>query len=190
MVWEPLRLEANDIFEIFLPYRNYSAYQAYDEEGIVSTDTNLVLNTIFEDIMKETDNPALAWQALVTAVMRMAYYDWLPTFDYTGNATVTSMVPCQKPQHCTGFILVMANLFVHLVFVAVSSFLFFTRTRYSLLGNCWQAIAQIKAPGTGIYLDNATMLDDKKVKQEIDREGTRRRVNIRRNDEDDRVCLL
>lgn len=190
-VWKPLFLPvSSSSFGIFVTCRNCSNTTPYPSENKVGTDINPILNTIFLDIMKETDNPALAWQALVTSVMRTAYYDWLLTFDHTGNATVTLMVPCQKPKYWKGFALVMANLLVHLALVISSSFLFFTRTRYSLLSNAWQVIAQVKAPETELYLDNATMLSDKEVKREIGHMWARRRFNIRRNNEDGRVCFL
>lgn len=191
VVWKPLKLGYNiTTFDIFATHFDYVKSIDNEAEATVGTDLNPVLSTMFADIMEETDNPTLAWQALVTTLMRMAYYDWLPTFDYMGNATITSMVPCQKPQYRKGFLLVMANMLLHLVFVAASSFLFFTRTRHSLLSNAWQVIAQIKAPETELYLENATTVDDKKVKREIDCKGARRRFNISRNNEDGRVCLL
>ncbi len=50
-----------------------------------------ILSRVVFDILDETDDPSLAWQALVTLTMRSAYYDWLPAFSMNDTATTTSV---------------------------------------------------------------------------------------------------
>lgn len=79
----------------------------------------------------------------------MAYYDWLPTFDAHTNATTSSMVACQTPQHFNGFGVVVLNLAVHLFIFCVVVWMFCSETQYSKLGQAWQAVAQLKAKRDG-----------------------------------------
>ncbi|KAF2143156.1 uncharacterized protein K452DRAFT_201534, partial [Aplosporella prunicola CBS 121167] len=123
-----------------------------------------VLNAIFQDTILETDNPALAWQALMTTVYRMAYYDWLPTFDSMSDVNTVSRVPCQMPVRYNGFIIVATTLAIHLSLFIVVTVWFYKGTQISLLHNSWQVVAQLVSVETESVLENATMMDDKGVK--------------------------
>lgn len=64
--------------ELMSPCENRIEYgfKDYDQSfSIISLPLSPILNAIFRDTLIDTGNPALAWQALTTSVMRMAYYD-------------------------------------------------------------------------------------------------------------------
>lgn len=166
-------------------------YPGFDSFNITSLVLGTILNSIFRDTLIDTDNPALAWQALTTSVMRMAYYDWLPTFGTFSDAKITSKVPCQVPIHSTGFSIVAANLALHLILFTVSAIWFRLATKTSLLNNAWQVVAQLKSRETGELLDHATMLTDSEVKRRIKQDHEpRRRFRIRGDRQSDGARLL
>lgn len=144
-----------------------------------------------QKILEETDNPALAWQALTTSVMRSVYYDRLPTFSAEETVTITRVVSCLIPVGRTGFTIVMINILVHHALVVATFVWFICSTRYSRINCAWQAVAQIKAPETEELLDKATMVDDKTVKKwvEEDENLRERRFKIKLEPENRRVCL-
>ncbi|KAL1619278.1 hypothetical protein SLS56_010168 [Neofusicoccum ribis] len=95
------------------------------------------------------------------------------------------------PVRYVGFTIFIVNLVLHLLLVGVAFGLFWTGTRYSMLSNEWQAVAQLKAADTEELLEKATLEDGKTVKAWIDgQENLRdRRFRIRSQTEDERVCL-
>ncbi|KAL1640432.1 hypothetical protein SLS58_006930 [Diplodia intermedia] len=151
---------------------------------------NLVLDCVFRDVLAQTANPALAWQALLTMVLRIAYYDWLPAFDLSAPVSVTSMVSCQVPRRTVGFAVVMANLVLHSIAFGVVVFWFCFTTRYSSLGQSWQVVAQLKAPATEDVLQEATILDDEEVEKKMGSVLRHRRLRLMEDRGGERVCLL
>ena len=55
--------------------------------------------------------------------------------------------------------------------VSVAITLFHTRTRYSMLGNSWQAAAQTYSPETAKIHDSASVLSDTEVEKLLESEG-------------------
>lgn len=122
VVWRPLRGLGVTSFHIDVTCNNCSASLprlAEISDGGNRFGLNPTLNCIFKDTIEDTGSPARAWQALLTLVFQMAYYDWLPTFDALTNATTSSMIACQTPQHFNGFGVVVLNLAVHLFIFCV-----------------------------------------------------------------------
>lgn len=193
MMWAPFEGEQRvKNFDISAPCQSCSAMDTITP-GIPSVSYNAlnpILNAMFRDTIIETDNPALAWQALTTTVARMAYYDWLPTFDSYAPITTTSMIPCQVPKHYTGITIVAANLVVHLSLFILITIWFYNATKTSLLNNAWQAVAQLNSRETEEILHRATTATDAEVKKWI-KEGQepRRRFRIVSDERSDRVHL-
>lgn len=183
--------------QLLLSCENCIKYEVYDYPGsdqsfnFTPLVPGTILNSIFRDTLIDTGNPALAWQALTTSVMRMAYYDWLPTFDTFLDAKITSKVPCQVPIHFTGFSIVTADLALHLILFTVSVIWFSLATKTSLLNNAWQVVAQLKSRETEGLLDHATVLTDSEVKRKIKQDHEpRRRFRIREYGQPDGARLL
>lgn len=192
-IWEPFDAgQGVKNFDISAPCGNCPAYDTTGQglPYVSYKALNPILNAIFRDTLIETDNPALAWQALTTTVARMAYYDWLPTFDSYAPITTTSMVPCQVPKYHTGFTVVAVNLVVHLsLFIAITIW-FYKVTKTSLLNNAWQAVAQLESTETEELFHRATTATDAEVKKWI-KEGQepRRRFRIVSDGQSNRVHL-
>jgi hypothetical protein len=103
-----------------------------------------VLHTsLFNNILSDTDSPALALQAYFTSIARSVYYTWLPFFDSKGNATIIYYDNHQAPDSKFGFWMVTGYLTVHFFLVATITVKFFTRTKVSLIGETWPAFAQV-----------------------------------------------
>lgn len=61
----------------------------------------------------------------------------------------------------------LVNIVLHHVLVLVMLYWFCGGTRYTLLGNCWQSIAQLRAAEMEDALGNATLETDEDVKRRL-----------------------
>ncbi|KAJ4311352.1 hypothetical protein N0V94_007987 [Neodidymelliopsis sp. IMI 364377] len=120
---------------------------------------------LFQDIIQNTGNPALAFQAFFTVLSQMTYYDLLPQFDIASNASYSASVEVDVPTQWTGFIVVMVLLAIHAGLVITAVVLFLTQTNHSLLGNAWQAVAQVLSSDTMDTLHSASYMTDLEVKR-------------------------
>lgn len=187
LIWWPFKGNPADVdhYEIYAPCENCTSYNVMASttgyrDSVAIQILNPVLNAIFRDVLVETDNPALAWQALVTTVLRMAYYDWLPTFDTISEVKTVSHVDCLKPQHFLGFLIVAGNIFIHLCLVLIITVYFGNTTSSSLLNNAWQVVAQLRGPETEVLLKTATVTNDQEIKQWISKgKGQKRRFWVK-----------
>ena len=133
--------------------------------------TNRYISTVFQGIFQETQKPALALQSFITTIFQVGYYGDLSEFGTVAPSTMQSFVSVQVPSGFTGLIIVTSVLMVHLVLVAASVILFQTRTRYSMLGNSWQAAAQTYSPETAGIHANSSTLSDTEVEKILEAEG-------------------
>ncbi len=139
---------------------------------------NYVLSMIFQDIIEETQNPALAWQAHMTMLLRMAYYDMMGIFSHDDIQTVILYETASFPQSRRGLATVLFVLIAHLVLVVITVTLFYTSTQYSMVGNAWQATAQTMTADTEAILSKSGMATDKEIEQMLKRAG-KGRVRVR-----------
>jgi hypothetical protein len=134
-----------------------------------------VLITVFKDVIEDTNSPALALQAILTIVTRMAYYDWLPLFNEEYSSITTSFQQALVPLRYQGFAAVLTILIVHLLLCLATAYYFDRYSHQTLLNNSWQTIAQLSSnPGANPVLERAYMTSEKKVKKWI-REDTKLR---------------
>jgi hypothetical protein len=138
-----------------------------------------VLNAIFTDIMDETGNPALAWQALMTSVLRNAYYDWLPAFTVRGDITTTHMVLRQRPVRRIGFYIVMSVLAAHIILVIVVCVWFYSATRYTVLGDVWQVVKQLRAKEIDDLCDDVPVVNERVIERAIRGSDQLRKQRVR-----------
>ncbi|KAH7068935.1 hypothetical protein BKA63DRAFT_520340 [Paraphoma chrysanthemicola] len=116
------------------------------------------------DILSNTRNPALALQSLLHCVMSNTYYDLYNSFDLkTNDPSYTEVesryIPIQ-PKH---FYAVLALLGLHAVLILIALVLFLTRTEMSLLGNSWQAVAQVMSSDTAEAMHHGSTATDNEV---------------------------
>ncbi|KAJ9606152.1 hypothetical protein H2200_009113 [Cladophialophora chaetospira] len=102
-----------------------------------------ILSTLFSDTIAATNSPALALQAVLTSVLRMAYYAFLPTFDAQSEVTVTSFSAAQVPLRTRGFWAVFGITTGHFVLCVMALIGFIAFTQVSSLKNAWQTVAHV-----------------------------------------------
>jgi hypothetical protein len=93
-------------------------------------------------LQSDRNRPAQAMQALSTMVFTSWYYDHLPYFDISTNATIARWVQVLAPTTCQGFVTVCVIILCHFILLAVILHLFLRQTRYSRLQDVWQVFSQ------------------------------------------------
>jgi hypothetical protein len=116
--------------------------------GRTSCNTPIVANedlsTLFRRFRTASGSIAWALSSMVTILSGMAYYDQMPRFQTLTKSTQVHFTTVLYPQSHRGFWTVAALVSVHLIIVAAVTVLFLRKTRYTLLGNYWQSLAQIQ----------------------------------------------
>lgn len=129
---------------------------------------------LFQDILYGTRNPALAIQALHTTIVQMSYYDFLPDFDISAPATVVSVSTMLMPQQWIGFSVVLVILTLHTSLVILITVVYIKGTNISLLGDHWQALAQVGKGETEQVLKSMAHPSRKEARQFIKANGLNR----------------
>jgi hypothetical protein len=144
--------------------------------------------TTFQDILLDTHRPALALQAHLTTLVRMAYYDNLPMFDYPGNQTLDFFVPTLLPTTHLGLVGVITALLIHQVAVLIIVLRFMSSEHSTLLGNAWQAVSQLCSDEASDILRDATQATDGDVKHQLKAAGKRfHQVVLAKSADGDRI---
>lgn len=145
-----------------VPVKNWGASAAFTPfsayNGVHKTHAAL-----FQDVIQSTLSPALAFQAFFTVIAQMTYYDQLPQFDIGNTATFAVSQRVDVPNQWLGFGVVTGLLGLHAVLVGAAVVLFLRRTRHSLLGNAWQAVAQVSSADTRETVRCASNMTDREV---------------------------
>ncbi|OAL48882.1 hypothetical protein IQ07DRAFT_681579 [Pyrenochaeta sp. DS3sAY3a] len=118
---------------------------------------------LFQHVIRSTHNPALALQTLFTVVTQSAYYDFLPQFDVEAPGLYTVSAVANIPYQGTGLTIVVAILAIHALVVGATTTLFLVGTNVSMLGNAWQAVAQVVRLVDRDILEDASLMRDKNV---------------------------
>jgi hypothetical protein len=134
-------------------------------ESSYGFDVNPQQALAFQNILQETGRPALALQAYYMTLMRMIYYDNLPLFDYPGTQSMTFFTPTLIPQGYKGLAAVITATTLHLALVLIIFVEFLASTRSTMLGNAWQALAQLVSAETKNILEEATAASDSTVER-------------------------
>lgn len=137
----------------------------YCGAGHTSREVHPAHVALFQDVLTTTRNPALALQAHYTSLLQMAYYDALPQFDTFGPADYAFSVAVLMPQRWNGFAAVVTVLLVHFACLLLVTAMFVASARLSLLGNAWQAVAQLSAGDTAEVMARATTASDREVRE-------------------------
>lgn len=161
------RLEHPDVKRY---YPNYTNMDVFPQTAILTpysryNSVNRVLAAIFQDIIKTTGNPALAFQAMFTTMSQMVYYQALPQFSLMDVASITTSETFTMPVRWGGYVIVMALLVIHAALVITAVILFLSKTDHSLLGNAWQAVAQVSSSDTIDTIHHASNMTDLEVKR-------------------------
>lgn len=128
-------------------------------------------SSLFYQSMSNNGSIARAMSTLVTTLSSMAYYDNMPQFQTTDNVTQVFFVTTLFPQSRRGFTAVLTVLAIHVLLVGGTTVAFAQRSQYTLLGNYWQAIAQLHSPETENLISESSMATDKEVKKRLKANG-------------------
>lgn len=90
----------------------------------LSFDVGVVQSSIFLDTLEETKKPAIALQALITTVLRNAYCDAVPYFDYRQEAVTCTVSLKQIPMDHTGLVVSAVLVALHFILTLVVVVLF------------------------------------------------------------------
>lgn len=143
---------------------------------------------VTQDILHHTSNPALALQAVTHIVMQTAYYDWYANYDLNATATYSMTEQRYIPQIYRHSVAVACLLVLHFILVTLALVLFVTKTEVSLLGNAWQAVAQVYSNDTAAAVQHGAMATDGEVRESVKSSGFHEsRVVIRRSERSGRV---
>jgi hypothetical protein len=106
------------------------------------------------------------------------------------NATASFSMTEQRyiPVMWTHFAAVAGLLTLHFVLIAVALLLFVIKTEVSLLGNAWQAVAQVYSNDTAAAVQHGTIATDAEVRESVKSSGFHEsRVVIRRSERNGRL---
>lgn len=114
--------------------------------GPNKADTNTADPThiaLFNSMLHDTNSPALVLQALIARGTQANYFKHLLREDRTAFASATFSNTGLFPVRWNGFVAAVSILMVHLITLAIVTLLFIRYTRNSMIGNSWQAVAQV-----------------------------------------------
>ena len=105
--------------------------------------TNNMQDVMIAEVLNDTANSAMALQAQLVMLLRTAYYDSLPIFNYNATYSAVSvtqkLIPGAKFGLCTVLILVT----LHLLLVGLVVARFCLGSRLTLLNNAWLVVSQV-----------------------------------------------
>ena len=128
-------------------------------------------SALFLDILAETGDPSLAMQALSTVISQMQYYDHFFMTNLGANVSFATVEPMLIPTPLGGLVGVVVLVAVQLVLLFVVLGFFLGSTEASVLGNAWQAVAQLSGEDTLPLLWVADRMTDREVERLLETEG-------------------
>lgn len=135
-------------------------------------DPDSTYTLLFHVILDKTGSIAPAYQSILFWMTQALYYKALPGFDFRGNATMVYSTVVNIPRAWTGFTTVLSVTILNMICVAAITWLFLSRTQYSIYGDTWHTIAQIVSPDTRNMLERATQSTDEDVRKVLKNAGS------------------
>ncbi|RHZ59282.1 hypothetical protein CDV55_100348 [Aspergillus turcosus] len=120
---------------------------------------------LFKDVLHDTKSPALALQALITRGTQAAYYEHLMREDRMASALTAFSSTSLIPVRWDGFVAGVSIIAVHFIILALITVVFVVYTRNSMIGNSWQAVAQVVSEDMLPVLDQAWEEKDGEVEK-------------------------
>ena len=146
---------------------------------------------LFQEIIQTGGSVAFGLQSLITVLASLAYYDQLAQFDKIENVEQTYFVTANTALRYRGFLAVAVVMAVHVILVTLVVLMFLRQTRYSMLGNTWQALAQVITDQMVDYVDMASGMSDEQVTKCMKERGEGAgRVGVDRVDDTGKIGLV
>jgi hypothetical protein len=120
--------------------------------------------SLFQEIVQGGGSIAFALQSLLTTVASMTYYDQIAEFDNEAPVLQSNFRETNLPKAHWGFIAVATALMVHMLVCWTVFAWFLVGTKFTLLGENWQALAQATTCETAKYIAMAGNMTDDEVK--------------------------
>ncbi|KUI72581.1 hypothetical protein VM1G_08638 [Cytospora mali] len=152
---------------------NYSVYfcsHCYMDGDL--TDPHPLLSVIFHAILNKTGSVAPAMQSVLFLMAQNQYYSSFSGFDFGENSTMVYSKTVNIPQEWNGITAVAAIVSLNVSCVAMITWLFMRRTRYSKYGDIWHTVAQILSPDLRHLLERASRATDKQLKKSLEEAGS------------------
>ena len=127
------------------------------------TSIDTAYTALFNDIVRDTDHPALALQAHLTSLYGSAYYDLLTFNNVLSSANTTLMALVLIPENKRPLVAVIIILAIHLGLIAFVTLNFSRGGSLSLLGNAWNALAQLQSKEIDYWVASADGCSDEEV---------------------------
>ena len=131
---------------------------------------------VFQDIIEETGNVALAMQSLFTILTQRSYYDWLSRFDVAAYSEMQFLESHSVPVRWVGLGIVLGLLLVHIVLLVAITAMLLLMTDRSFLGSSWPAVAQIVAADKEGVLAYASDMTDGQVEKHLSSQGKEKAI--------------
>lgn len=148
---------------------------------------NSYISSVFQKIMQDTLNPALAFQAYITTIFQQVYYTDVSEFGVVAPSNMQSFVPVTIPTMFNGLAVVTGVLTMHMSLVLGAIVLFQYRTRYSMLKNSWQSVTQTFSSDTQQLFMAPSMLTDREIEKLLELEGRNTHGMLRKLSHSERV---
>lgn len=126
---------------------------------------------VVQDILQDTQDPALALQAIFTILMQMSYYDFASEFQYSQQGSYTNTLDLMVPSQWTFFGLVLGLLGLHFALLLIALVEFHAKSDMSLLGNAWQAVSQVMSDDTSNLVHHGATQTDREIERTMKEGG-------------------
>ncbi|KAI1748689.1 hypothetical protein F4782DRAFT_515928 [Xylaria castorea] len=145
---------------------------------------------LFQYIINTTGRSAVAIDTYLTMLSRSWYYALLPKFDVPGNVDTAFVAEVLLPLRWSGLTAVIVLVGINTVLVWIILVLYIHRTRFTLAGNYWHAVAQLVSKETFPLLEKSGEMNDEDVTERLDLESEDFLVKIDRSLRDGLVTVV
>jgi hypothetical protein len=123
-------------------------------------DAHPYLVLLFHAALNDTGSAAQALHSTLFWLTQGLYYQALPGFDFGADSMVMLSHSVSIPRVYSGLAAVVVLTLLNLACITILVTLFLQRTKHSLYGNTWHAVAQLISPETKHLLDRSTRVTD------------------------------
>lgn len=162
------------------------AFSRMSREGLFMGENTIALSTVHElhkkiflDILRDTEDPALAVQALSTIFFQMDYYDAVYKWGEENSVGFVSLRDTSIPIGRAGLYTVIALVSVYSMILGATLLLFLHQTEATSIGNVWQSVAQLLSNDTLPILARVDAMRDKEVREMLrDSDGGQKSAGV------------
>ncbi|KAI0537909.1 hypothetical protein GGR58DRAFT_513421 [Xylaria digitata] len=144
---------------------------------------------LFQRIINTTGRSAIAIDTYIAMLSRWWYYYLLPRFDVPGYIDAAFTTEVILPRRWRGLTVVLVLVGTNMALMWTIAALYIRRTRFTLAGNYWHAVAQLISKDTIPLLEKSGEMTDEDVTEQLDLESEDFLVKIERSTQDGLVTV-